>query len=270
MTDDVGSSYRQWWSAMPALFAALQPLLMPDGAVPSPGSDANPMLGAWTRWATPLFFAATGMPDAANPMQVGADRTFGAFADALGVRPMREIQEAWQMLAKAEMERRSAQAGYAAMLGQAFADGTGALAGRLEEMRRNGEEVTSLLAFVRLWTREADAALHARMQSPQGLDMTARVVRASTRQRAELHRLVALISRNVNVPTREEVDDGFREIQELKREIRRLRKELPAAKAVPSADAAGPPAKAASRRKSAVAKRAAAGDGAAKSRRERA
>jgi len=240
------------------LFDAWQPLLRP-GAAPTDGlwsmasqieanfgklreslasTNVTPMsLGwpmptapmPWTTWGAPLLFAAgSASPSGrANPLQIGADRTFGAFADAFGLRPMREMQEAWVELGEAETERRAAQAAYVALAAKAWADGTRGLIARLEQMRQNGEQVTTFLGFVRLWAREADAAVHKAMQSEEGLAAAAFAVRATGRQRAALQRLVALASHTLNVPTRAEVDDAYREIQELKRELRRLKKGVP-------------------------------------------
>ena len=186
-------------------------------------------LPAWPGWATPLLFAAGGAApsERMNPLQVGADRTFGALADAIGARPLRELQEAWQVLLRVDLERRAAQAAYLGLVGKAWSTGTRRLVDRLEGMRRNGEQVSSMVALLKLWAGEADAALHAQMQAPEGLAATAQLVRASTGRRAETQRLVGLLSQALNVPTRAEVDEGYREIQELKREIRRLKKALP-------------------------------------------
>jgi hypothetical protein len=98
-------------------------------------------------------------------------------------------------------------------------------------MGKNGESVDSLLGLVRLWSRSADEAIHAAMQSPQALEAAARLVRASTQTRLQQQRIVAIASEALNVPTRAEVDDAYREIQELKRELRRLRKSIGAASA---------------------------------------
>jgi hypothetical protein len=193
-------------------------------ATPTAASMGWPM--SWPGWNAPLLFAAGSSSSSAssNPLQIGADRTWGAFADAFGLRPMREVQEAWLELAQAESERRTSQAAYVGLVIKACSDGTRGLTARLEKMHRAGEQVASFLGFVRLWAREADAALHAAMQSEQGVAAAARAVRASTRQRAALNRLVALTSKALNVPTRAELDDAYLEIQQLKRELRRLKK----------------------------------------------
>ena len=180
---------------------------------------------SWFNWMTPLMVAAgrtTAHP--VHPMQFSADLAFGALADALGVGPLRELQEAGMALAKAQADQRLAQTDYFGLLSGAFTDATLGVPHRLERMRRDGDRVTSLLGLFKLWTLQCDAALHERMQSRQALEATASAVRASTRKRAELQRLIAVLSRAANIPTREEVDDGFREIQELKREVRRMKR----------------------------------------------
>jgi len=192
------------------------------------GWPTFPAATPWTAWSAPLLLATgNSATSARNPLQLGADRTFGAFADALGLRPMREIQEAWIALSEAERERRAAQAIYVGLAAKAWSDGTRRLVACLEQMRRGGEQVTTFAALLRLWAREADVALHAVMQSEPGLAAAARTVRASNRQREAMHRLVGLTSQALNVPTRAEVDDAYREIQELKRELRRLKKGRP-------------------------------------------
>jgi hypothetical protein len=217
-------------SQVEANFGKLRESLASANAIPtSLGWPMPNVQMPWAPWGAPLLFAAGTASGgrSSNPLQLGADRTFGAIADAFGMRPMRDMQEAWVALSEAETERRAAQVAYIAIAAKAWGDGTRALVARLEQMRRAGEHVTSFLEFVRLWARENDKALHAAMQSEQGLAAAARAVRASNKQRAELQRLVALTSQALNVPTRAEVDDAYREIQELKRELRRLKKGAP-------------------------------------------
>ena len=77
---------------------------------------------------------------------------------------------------------------------------------------------------MRLWARAADEAMHTAMRSPDALEASARLVRTATRSRGQQQRVVAIASQALNIPTRAEVDEAYREIQELKRELRRLRK----------------------------------------------
>ena len=96
-------------------------------------------------------------------------------------------------------------------------------------MAARGERVESLLAFIRLWAKAIDAPLHEAMQGERGLEVTAKVIRASTQHRQQLQRAIGLASEALYVPTRADLDQAFREIQELKRELRRLKRALPPA-----------------------------------------
>jgi hypothetical protein len=78
--------------------------------------------------------------------------------------------------------------------------------------------------LLRLWVGEVDAAMHAAMLSGPGLEATAATVRAASRRRTELRRIVSLGSESWGMPTRADVDEAFREIQQLKREVRRLKR----------------------------------------------
>ena len=67
------------------------------------------------------------------------------------------------------------------------------------------------------------------MQDGPGLAATAKVFRASTLHRQHLQKAIGLASEALHVPTRTDMDEAFREIQELKRELRRLKRALPPA-----------------------------------------
>jgi len=95
---------------------------------------------------------------------------------------------------------------------------------RLHEMGKEGKSVDSLLGLIRLWAQSTDAAMHDAMQSQPALEASAKLLRASNRARKQQQTMVALASEALNVPTRAEVDDAYREIQELKRELRRVKK----------------------------------------------
>lgn len=216
-------------SQMEATFSKWRESLAMSSPPSSLGWPMSAMPGSWAAWGAPLLLAAGGGGGTANnPLQMGADRVFGAFVDGIGLRPLRDMQEAWLGLYEAEAERRGAQAAYVALVAKAWTEGMQRLVAKLEQMRRDGQQVTSFIAFVRLWARETDATIHAAMQSEEGLAASARAVRASTLQRTQLQRLVGLASTALNVPTRAEVDDAYREIQELKRELRRLKKKVDA------------------------------------------
>jgi len=165
----------------------------------------------------------------ASQLQLGIERTFGGLGDAFGLRPMRDLEEAWRDMIAANAAKQRAQAEYLAIVAEAFNKGTQGLMQELQAIGGRGERVESLLAFIRLWAKAIDAPLHEAMQGARGLEVTAKVIRASTRHRQQLQRAIGLASEALYVPTRADLDQAFREIQELKRELRRLKRALPPA-----------------------------------------
>ena len=177
-------------------------------------------------------------PLASNPLMTGMERTFGALADAFGCGPGRELAYAWGELIAASAARHGAQAEYLLTISEAWRKGTEHFMAQLAST--NGEQVQSLVPFLRKWANAVDAAMHEAMQSEQGLQVTARLLRAATHQRQQLQRAVVIASDCLHMPTRADVDEAYREIQQLKRELRSLKRAALAAKQ--SSDAKEPTA----------------------------
>lgn len=171
----------------------------------------------------------SGLIPGMSQLQVGMERAFGGLGEAFGLGPMRELEKAWREMLSATAAKQRAQVEYLALVAKAFSEGTTSLLQELQAMGARGESVDSLLAFMRLWVKAVDGPIHKAMQGKAGLEVTARVIRASSRHREQLQRVVGIASGALHVPTREQMNDAFREIQQLKRELRRLKRALPAA-----------------------------------------
>lgn len=188
-----------------------------------PLQQALPGLPSADAWPA---LSAGAVPGSAQ-LQLGIERTFGGLGEAFGLGPTRQLQEAWREMLLASMAKQRAQAEYLALVAQAFATGTATLMQELQAMALRGERVESLLAFIRKWAKAVDAPLHDAMQGGPGLEVTAKVIRASTAHRQQVQKLVGIASTALHVPTRDDMSEAFREIQELKRELRRLKRSLP-------------------------------------------
>ena len=180
--------------------------------------------------------------EALKPLSLNIERTYGGLADAFGLAPTRELQQAGREMLACAVARRQAQAEYFGLVVGALAKGAEGTMARLREMGQRGESVDSLLALVRLWAKSTDQAVHAAMQTPDALEASAKLLRLAMRSRQQQQRMVAIASEALNVPTRAEVDAAYREIQELKRELRRMKKSGAAATSEPAATAPAPPA----------------------------
>ncbi len=172
--------------------------------------------------------ALTRRGHGAAPAMTGAERTFGAVADALGLAPSREILDAQRTLASAALERQQARTEYLTIVGKILSAGARNLRARLTELAGRGDTVDSVSALIRQWAKATDEAAHVALQSDEGLSASVKMIRAGMRYREASHRLVAIASEAINVPTRVEVDEAYRHIQELKREVRRLRRSVAA------------------------------------------
>jgi hypothetical protein len=161
---------------------------------------------------------------ALRPLSTNLERAYGGLADAFGVAPLRSLQAASRDMALATLARRRAQADYLEVVLGAAGKGLEALTARLAAMSERGESIDSLLGLVRAWASTMDHAMHEAMQSPRALQASAALLRAAARSRREQQRIVAILGEALDVPTRAEMDEAWREIQELKRELRRSRK----------------------------------------------
>ncbi len=186
--------------------------------------------GNWSLMKAPMEMFGKAL----GPLSLNLERAYGGLADAFGLAPSREWQGAGRDMAAATVEKQQAQAEYLSLVVGAMAKGSEGVLARLKAKGEKGETIDSLLGLVRLWSQALDESMHAALQSPKALEASARLARASSQARLQKQRMVAIASESLNIPTRAEVDDAYREIQELKRELRRLRKSMTVPPALPA------------------------------------
>jgi hypothetical protein len=151
------------------------------------------------------------------------DRTYGAVSDALGFGPVRQLQAAWQQVLAAGMAQQEARAKYALLVQGAFAHGLEGLMTRLAEKAGAGERIDSVLALLRLWAVSTEQAVHETLQSEAGLAATATLARSALAYRKKMQQVASIIADLLDMATRRDLDEAFREIQSLKRELRAAR-----------------------------------------------
>jgi hypothetical protein len=248
----------QWANAMP-LMASMMPTSTSAPSTPSaafaPWTMAMPMPGA---------AAATPQPASANAFAAGAqaallpfsqlqrawldmstkltggttdtyvtafERTYGALSDALGLGPMRKLQAALGQLMSTAAAQNDARARYAMLVQSAFSSGFDEMMRRLADMAQRGERMTSMLALMKLWASATEDAVHKVLQSEPGLAATAEVTRAGLTYRKQLKAVSAILADMLDMASRRDLDEAFREIQQLKRELRNARAETSRANA---------------------------------------
>jgi poly(hydroxyalkanoate) synthase III subunit E len=252
-------------SAMQAMLAPWTSLWTPPAATRAPSdaasspaaSSAGTMTGMLNPWAAALPFmpaaqagdASSAMAAAMQPMQaaqqawldfmsrvstaspqtllIGFDRTFGGLFDALGFGPMRKLQAGLQDLAAASLAQNQARGAYAMLVQGAFASGLERLMLQLSKMADAGERVDSVLALLKMWAVNTEQAVHEVLQSEGGLEATAALARAGVAHRRKLQHAAGIVADSLDMATRRELDEVYRELHELKREMRALRSASP-------------------------------------------
>jgi hypothetical protein len=194
----------QWAAAMPGLAAG-------------PASALQAMTQPWADLAGQL--AGT------TPAQLNTvfDRTYGALSDALGMGPMRKLHAAWQDLVAAGIAQQEVRGRYALLVQGAFAQGFQRLLVDLAGKADAGERVDSVLALLRLWALRTEDAVHETLQSDAGLAATTALTRSGLAYRRRLQQVAAIVAQMLDMATRHDLDEAYREIQALKRELRASR-----------------------------------------------
>jgi len=220
------------WSALMPNVAGAAPIVSPQGSPPAPfGAPAMPMFPAqampmfpWQAMAQPWIDVAGHMAGA-TPAQLTAvfDRTYGALSDALGLSPARKLHAAWQDLATAAFAQQEARAKYALLVQSAFAQGLQRLMADLAAKADSGERVDSVLALLKLWATKTEEVVHETLQSDAGLAATAALTRSGLIYRKKMQSVASIVADVLDMATRRELDEAYREIQALKRELRASR-----------------------------------------------
>jgi len=77
--------------------------------------------------------------------------------------------------------------------------------------------------LMRMWAVATEEAVHESLQSERGLEATAAVTRAGLNYRRQMQGFASIIADTLDMATRRDLDDAYREIQSLKRELRSMR-----------------------------------------------
>ena len=213
--DQIAKAATMTQQSLQSMLQAFMPMLPPDGVL-------NPF-DAWTK-AMAGFTSNIAATSGIAPAQVATafDRTYGALGDALGLTPMRELSDAWRDVLAAGIAQQDARAQYALIVQSAFAEGLRRVMVRLADNAQQGERIDSALALIRMWAQSTEEVVHETLQSERGLAATAALTRSTLSVRKKMQRVAAALADLLDIATRRELDDAYREIQQLKREVRAL------------------------------------------------
>jgi class III poly(R)-hydroxyalkanoic acid synthase PhaE subunit len=99
----------------------------------------------------------------------------------------------------------------------------------LGKVAAKGEKITAVRQLMGLWYRTADKSLLVTFNTQEFLDTQNAFTKAQQQFKLAQRAVVEDIFRNLDMPTRSELDETYQVIHELKKEVRALKKALPSA-----------------------------------------
>jgi hypothetical protein len=228
--DQIARAAQMTQQSMQTMAQAMAPMMQSGGmpnlfaqwAAALPTSTAATTQSIGKAWSD--FGGQLGLPTNAE-LNIAFDRTYGAVSDALGLGPTRRLHAAWQDLINATTAQQEARARYAMVVNTAFTGGYSRLVSRLAEKATAGERIDSVLALLKLWAVCTEDAVHETLQSERGLAATVALTRASLSYHKAVRRVADVLADMLDLATRRDLDEAFREIQALKRELRNTRRQ---------------------------------------------
>jgi class III poly(R)-hydroxyalkanoic acid synthase PhaE subunit len=172
---------------------------------------------------------AGGMPWlAAWQRDMGAGRLSMADLPALG--PTRERQEAMQRLQRLFADYFEQHGALAGLWNEVMTDGLKRLGELMGTRFRDGQLPQSGKQLYDLWVESGEAAYAQMAHSPRYAKVQAELGNTLAKIRIEQRGLVESVSRELDLPTRSELNSVHKRIKDMKAELRRLRAELDRAK----------------------------------------
>ncbi|MGK7930596.1 MAG: class III poly(R)-hydroxyalkanoic acid synthase subunit PhaE [Microcystaceae cyanobacterium] len=101
-----------------------------------------------------------------------------------------------------------------------------ALMEKLVEMAADGETVTDLPAFQRIWTSVADAEFEKAFCQEKNLKIRGEFLNSLNLYRLQQQELQEIWMKGMNMPSRQEIDEMHKTIYELRKEVKALKKAL--------------------------------------------
>jgi class III poly(R)-hydroxyalkanoic acid synthase PhaE subunit len=121
---------------------------------------------------------------------------------------------------------RKAQAAFHKKMGDAMGTAVERTMDHLSKVAEKGEPITSVRDLIRTWFTVADKTLNEASTSEDFSTTQDEMIKALLTYKVKQRAALEIIYDAMEIPTRSNLDEAYRDIQELKREVRRLRREL--------------------------------------------
>jgi class III poly(R)-hydroxyalkanoic acid synthase PhaE subunit len=121
---------------------------------------------------------------------------------------------------------RKAQAEFHKKMGEAMGTAVERTMDHLAKVAEKGEPITSVRDLIRTWFTVADKTLNESFASEEFSSSQDEMIKALLTYKIKQRAALEIIYEAMEIPTRTNLDEAYRDIQNLKREVRRLRREL--------------------------------------------
>ncbi len=155
----------------------------------------------------------------------------GPFANlSLGELPRatvaREKMGVFLKVADAFSDLQEAQTSYKKALGEGLATSVERTVEHLAKLAQKGEKVTSARDLMRTWFSIADKTLMEKFNTTEFLGVQDKLTVALMKHKKAQRDALEVVYAQMEIPTRSEIDEAYRDIHELKREVRALQRAL--------------------------------------------
>jgi class III poly(R)-hydroxyalkanoic acid synthase PhaE subunit len=196
---------------------------------------STPITGPWMQMVTQA--TAGGHPGAAfmggtAPLERIMGMGEGLFPMLTGVSDLPRVtvlrQKMGQMLEAVDAlgDLRNSQAEFHKKMGEAMATAVERTMDHLSKLAEKGESITSVRDLIRTWFTVADKTLNEAFASEDFSASQDEMIKALLTYKVKQRKALEIIYDAMEIPTRTNLDEAYRDIQNLKREVRRLRREL--------------------------------------------
>ena len=121
---------------------------------------------------------------------------------------------------------RKAQAAYHKKLGDGLGLAVERTMDHLAKLAAKGEKIESVRDLMRTWFTIADSTLNEVFISEEFLEVQEMMTNALMTAKVKQRNALEMVYHAMELPTRSEIDEAYKDIHELKREVRMLRREL--------------------------------------------
>jgi class III poly(R)-hydroxyalkanoic acid synthase PhaE subunit len=219
---------------------------LPTGAM-SVNKDTNELfqfyMTEWQKMAQPWMMSMMQSPGNMGHLMMGGsselaqltkfhwdvyERTFGGMTEVPGMGYNRELNAKLLRSFDSWVDMQQASAEYHAVLsktlGQSFQD----LMQKLVTMAEKGEVIDSMQDLMNLYFETVDEAFTVMYVSEEYLEIQKKMAGAGMTNKMRQQEVFEVMLGMFDLPTRSELDDAYRALNDLRREVRSLKRELKA------------------------------------------